>query len=214
MTLTPGCPRCTQAIRAAGERWQCPTHGDVTPLWRPTPVSYDEFAALVVAAAHHPTYLPWPLSPGWRVSDAGVVVDRLDGSGTVLATVTACAGVSELDGSVDVLVVAEEPGTGLGGRVAGLLRDDPGPEVGEGSPSVRVRLGSQAVPLWSVSTSQVGEDLDRSVFAGEAHGRWLWLVLRPASAALLLRDDWILRDVSGMGPPLVELPFAGPTPSW
>ena len=27
-------------------------------------------------------------------------------------------------------------------------------------------------------------------------------------------DDWILRDVSGLGPPLVELPFGGPGPRW
>jgi hypothetical protein len=52
------------------------------------------------------------------------------------------------------------------------------------------------------------------VVAGEAAGRWLWIVMRPASAMLLLRDDWILRDVSGVGPPLVEMPFAGPRPPW
>ena len=45
-------------------------------------------------------------------------------------------------------------------------------------------------------------------------GRWLWIVLRPASAILLLRDEWILRDVSGIGPPLVEMPFGGPSPPW
>ena len=55
-------------------------------------------------------------------------------------------------------------------------------------------------------------EFDRSVFAGEAAGRWLWLVLRPASAMLLLRDDWILRDIAGLGPQLVELPFGGPPP--
>ncbi len=49
---------------------------------------------------------------------------------------------------------------------------------------------------------------------GEAFGRWLWIVVRPASAVLLLRDDWILRDVAPVGPPLIELPFAGPAPPW
>jgi hypothetical protein len=38
--------------------------------------------------------------------------------------------------------------------------------------------------------------------------------MRPASAVLLLRDDWLLRDVSVLGPGLVELPFGGPAPSW
>ena len=79
---------------------------------------------------------------------------------------------------------------------------------------VRVRIASQQVPLWSVSTSGSDAEFDRSVFAGEASGRWLWIVLRPASAMLLLRDDWILRDVSGLGPPLLEMPFGGQRPVW
>jgi hypothetical protein len=65
-----------------------------------------------------------------------------------------------------------------------------------------------------VSTSALGGELDRSVLAGEAHGRWLWIVLRPASAILLLRDDWILRDVSGLGAPLLEMSFGGAAPLW
>ena len=75
-------------------------------------------------------------------------------------------------------------------------------------------MRSQSVPLWPVSTATSDVELDRAVFAGEAGGRWLWVILRPASAMLLLRDEWILRDVSGLGPPLVELPFGGPRPSW
>jgi hypothetical protein len=114
-------------------------------------------------------------------------------------------------------VVSEEPGTGLGARIAGLAadgRDDPGHEVGDGPPTVRVRIGSYPVGLWPVSVSASEGEWDRSVVAGEAEGRWLWLVLRPASAILLLRDDWILRDVSASGPQLVALPFGGPAPSW
>jgi len=110
--------------------------------------------------------------------------------------------------------VAEEAGTGLGARIAGTAHEDPGGEVGDGSPSVRVRIEHQVVPLWPVSTSGVDAEWDRSVVAGEAQGRWLWIVLRPASAMLLLRDDWILRDSSRSGPGLVELPFGGPAPAW
>jgi hypothetical protein len=78
-----------------------------------------------------------------------------------------------------------------------------------------VRIGSTSVPLWAVSTS-IGDvaEVDRTVLAGEAEGRWLWIVLRPASAVLLMRDEWILRDVSGIGPPLVEMPFVGDGPVW
>ncbi len=79
---------------------------------------------------------------------------------------------------------------------------------------MRVRIDRQVVPLWPVSTSAASAEWDRSVVAGEAEGRWLWIVLRPASAMLLLRDDWILRDASQSGPHLVELPFGGPAPAW
>ena len=151
------------------------------------------------------------MSPGWSVTDFGVVTDDARGS---RATVTCVSGTSELDGPVDVFVVAEEAGVGLGARVASIVGDDPGHEIGDGPAMVRVRIASQQVPLWSVSTSGSDAEFDRSVFAGEASGRWLWIVLRPASAMLLLRDDWILRDVSGLGPPLLEMPFGGQRPVW
>ncbi|WP_227465456.1 DUF6758 family protein [Nocardioides dongkuii] len=207
-----GCPRCATPVAPIGEdgTFSCPEHGAVAPLWRPAEAAYDAFAAHLVRAGDFPTYLPWPLSPGWSVTDVAVV----GGPGRARATMTCCSGTSELDGPVDVMVVAEEPGTGLGARVAGTGHPDPGPEVGDGPPTVQVRISSQVVRLWPVSTSRGAGEWDRSVVAGEAGGRWLWLVLRPASAILLLRDDWILRDVSGLGPPLVELPFAGPRPPW
>jgi hypothetical protein len=210
MALSVGCPRCSTPVATAGDSWSCPDHGAVEPLWRPAEASYDTFVEHLGATARFPTYLPWPLSPGWRITDFAAVgtVDR------GRAAMTCVSGTSALDGPVDVLVITEEPGTGLGARIAGTWHDDPGAEVGDGPPSVRVRIDSQTVPLWPVSTSAMTGEWDRSVVAGEASGRWLWLVLRPASAMLLLADDWILRDVSGLGPPLVELPFGGPAPAW
>lgn len=209
--LTPSCPKCPRALAAEGG---CPVHGPVTPLWRAAEPTYDAFAALLAAGVGYPTYLPWPLHPEWRVSDAGVVAADLDGSGEVLASVTACSGTSALDGLVDLLVVSEEPGTGLGSRVAGLDDADPGRAMSGGQPDVHVQIGPRSVALWSVSVAETDGDLDRSVLAGTEAGRWLWLVVRPAPAVLLLRDDWILRDVSDVGPPLVELPFGGPVPPW
>jgi hypothetical protein len=185
-------------------------------LRRPDEASYDGFAEALTIAGEFPTYLPWPMSPGWTVSDFAVAGEDSDTS-RAKGTLTCSSGTSALDGPVDVFVVSEESGTGLGSRCAGTLHLDPGPDIGAGPPTVRVRIGSQSVPLWAVSTvSSVPDDreLDRSVVAGEADGRWLWVVLRPASAILLLRDEWILRDVSGIGPPLVEMPFGGPAPSW
>ncbi len=210
MSLQPECPRCPAPIgRTSGGGWSCPEHGPTPALRRPAESSYGEFVEALAAAGDFPTYLPWPMSPGWSVSDFAVV-----GEGPGRATLTCSSGTSAMDGPVDAFVVSEESGIGLGSRCAGTEHLDPGPEMGVGPPTVRVRIGSQSVPLWPVSTSSSSRELDRSVFAGEAGGRWLWVVLRPASAMLLLRDEWILRDVSGIGPPLVEMPFGGPRPTW
>ncbi len=166
-------------------------------LWRAEEASYDAFVEhLAAARARSRRYLPWPMSPGWSVTDFAAVGDR---PGRATATLTCTSGTSELDGPVDVLVVAEEAGIGLGARCAGTRYDDPGAEIADRPPTARVRIGSQAVNLWDVSTSLSDGEFDRSVLAGEAGGRWLWIVLRPASALLLLRDDWILRDVSDVG---------------
>jgi hypothetical protein len=210
MSLHTECPRCPAPLGTApGGGYLCPEHGPTPALRRPEDASYDGFAEALRAAGDFPTYLPWPMSPGWSVTDFAVV-----GADPARATMTCSSGTSALDGPVDVFVVSEESGVGLGARCAGTPYLDPGPEVGAEPPPVRVRIASQSVPLWSVSTSAAEPELDRSVFAGEAGGCWLWVVLRPASAMLLLRDEWILRDVSGIGPPLVEMPFGGPRPTW
>jgi len=213
MSLVAGCPRCRAAVPLVDGTPRCPVHGLVSrTLWRPeddAEISYDVFVDHLGTAGTFPTYLPWPMSPGWSVTDFAVAADE-----RTWATATCVSGPSELDGPVDVFVVAEEPGTGLGARCAGIASSDPGREVGDGQPTARVRIGSQSVSLWAVSTASSDDRFDRSVFVGEANGRWLWLVLRPASAMLLLRDDWILRDVSSVGPPLVEMPFGGPRPVW
>jgi hypothetical protein len=216
MPLRTECPRCPAPLggpaegRAVAEHgWSCPDHGPTPVLRRPEEASYDGFAEHLATAGEFPTYLPWPMSPGWTVSDFAVV-----GEGPARATMTCSSGTSALDGPVDVFVVSEETGTGLGARCAGTSHVDPGPDVGAGPPMVRVRIGSQPVQLWAVSTAGDDHELDRSVVAGEAGGRWLWVVVRPASAVLLLREAWILRDVSGIGPLLVEVPFGGPSPAW
>jgi hypothetical protein len=187
--------------------WSCPDHGAVPPLWQPDRPAYEGFVDHLGIAGGFPTYLPWPLRPGWMVTDFAVVGDR----GSACATLTQVAGSTELDGPVEMVIVAEEPGTGLGGRCAGTDGDAPG--IGGGRSEARVRVDGQVVALWPVSTitdaTGAGE-WDRSVVVGEAAGRWLWVVMRPASALLLFQDDWLFRDVSGLGPSLVELPFGEP----
>lgn len=211
MRLPPECPRCGVEVAMKGERWDCYAHGEIAPLWRPEVASYDDLADHLRSSPDFPTYLPWPLPLGWSVTDFGVV-------GTVpedaRATLACCSGTSELDGPVDLLIVTEEPGTGLGARCAHLDDWDPARVVADTAPSARVKVEGLGVVLWTVSTSAADELFDRSVFVGEADGRWLWLIFRPASAMLLLQSEWLLQDISDLGPTLLELEFGGPPPRW
>lgn len=224
MPLAASCPRCASPVTGEGADFACTVHGPIDPLWRPEEADYDSFAELVGRIDDIPTYLPWPMSPGWSIADFGCV-----GTGDrVRATVTTTVGTSDLDGEVEVTIVSEDPGIGLGSRCAGTSYDDPGPQISNGPPSIRVRAGGRTVPMWlvedhgegpepdelTVAHLTDGEVLARAVFAGEADGRWLWLVMRPASAALLLHDDWLLADVTGFGPEALEMPFGGPRPTW
>lgn len=173
-------------------------------------MDYASFAELVGLAADLPTYLPWPMSPGWTISDFGCVASE----DRAFATVTTTVGTSDLDGPVEVTLVAEDPGIGLGARCAGTTYADPDIQVRTRQPAVRVRAAGRTVPLWPVDAGPNDDALARSVFAGEADGRWLWVVIRPAAAALLLRDEWLLADVTGFGPQALEMPFGGERPTW
>lgn len=173
------------------------------PFWRPERASYSSLEEHLARTPGFPTYLPWPLAAGWRVADFGAAGEP----GRVRATITELQGVSPADGGVSLTVVAEEPGCGLGARVAGTIHSDPGAEIGARPADARIKVGTSAVPLWTVSTHDASRDLDRSVLAGEADGRWLWLVLRPASALLLLQSPWHFADAGGIGAPLVGLAF-------
>jgi hypothetical protein len=211
MSLTAGCPRCATPVTKKAGVWRCPDHGAVAPLWRSTASSYEQFADHLLRAGDVPTFVPWPLTAGWTITDFGSVARP---GAEALACFITCVGPSDLEGVVEVTVVTEEPGVGLGARCAGIVRTDPGAEIGDGPPPVKVRIDGHPISLWSVSTSEADTAFDRSVFAGEAYGRWLWMVLRPASAALLLRHEWILVDLASLGPALMDLPFGDIPPAW
>lgn len=213
MSWMSACPKCAINLDHEQGLMRCPNHGDVVPLWRPDVASYESFADLVRLAWQIPVYLPWPMSPGWRISDFGVVVDRQDDEARASATFTTTTGISDLDGPVEVTLVIEEPGIGLGTRSAHTSAVDPGGQFDSGPPLVHVRVDGHQVPLWPVDTSH-NSPLSAGVLAGEARGRWLWVIMRPASAVLLLRDEWLLADVTEFGPEAVEMPFGGPRPAW
>ena len=151
----------------------------------------------LLRTAQVPVWLPWPLPPGWLVSGfAGAGDDR---TGT-RATIVALSGPNPLGGPGDLLIVAEEPGTGLGAGLAGLEAVDPGAGFATCLPSAAASFDNHDVSLWVVDSP------DRAVFAGEAKGCWLWLVLWPETAGALLIDPIELRDLRDPWQDL-DLPF-------
>lgn len=211
MTLAAGCPRCSLPVVEDEQGWRCPDHGAIDPLWRPSQARYEALAEHLGHCGQSPTLVPWPLPPGWTITDFGCVAAPGQDARASLAS---CRGLTDPDGLVELTVLSEEPGVGLGARCAGIDHTDPGAEVGHGPPLARVRIDGVSLPLWSVSTSHTGAAFERSVLAGEAHGRWLWLILRPASAALLLGDEWVLADLGSLGPALIDVPFGANPPPW
>jgi hypothetical protein len=203
------CPRCSSALDQRDDGYHCARDGPVPPLWKPAEVGYEAFAEAVKQVDPVPLYLPWPLSPGWTVADFGLVRDV----GAALAAFSTTIGTSDVDGTVELTLVAEDPGVGLGARVAGVLGVDPGQQAGQGPPAMQLRAAGRSVPMWHVAVED-SELFAKAVFAGEAEGRWLWLVIRPASAALLLPEGWLLQDMTELGPEALDLPFGGPRPRW
>ena len=73
MTLAPGCPRCASPVSEDAAGWHCLDHGRIVPLWRPATPGYESFAEYLARAKSMPSLLPWPLTPGWSVTDFGCV---------------------------------------------------------------------------------------------------------------------------------------------
>jgi len=148
-----------------------------------------------------PLWTPWPLPSGWQLAGHGYVGGLTTARGTVLA----CRGPHPLSIEADVadmLVIAEEPDTGLGSALAGLDSADPGPDVGRGAPHVQATISGHPAPLWWVSRAAP----DRAVYAGEAAGCWLWVVLHPETAGALLVEELKLADVGELGHEVELLP--------
>lgn len=212
MGLAVSCPRCGGLVKPPGlthSEWLCHTCGAVSPMYTPRRVNAEVMGAVVRRAAESemPVWCPWPLPVGWVVSGvAWVGDDRRD----VVATVLACTGPAPLGaGPADVVLVAEEPGTGLGARIAGFAGPDPGRLLTEAvaaqEPHAKVKAAGRPAPLWSVPVPE-----DRSAYAGEAMGRWLFAVSWPAQAGYLLAELSVLHDLCEWLP--AELVYGAPTP--
>lgn len=191
--------------------WRCDRCGPVPPWHVAEHISADIMQTAAKVAASGPRPIPlwclWPLLPGWTVTGVGWVGDDRQG---VRATALACSGPAPLaQGPADVLLVAEEPGVGLGTRFAGIDGVDPGPHLAQAlettAAHAKVKAAGWPTALWSIATST-----DRSAYVGEAKGLWLYAIAWPASAGYLLAEDVVLHDLTEWLPP--ELVYGAPSP--
>ena len=63
------------------------------------------------------------------------------------------------------------------------------------------------MPLWSVEGAN-----DRAVYAGEAAGRWLWVIVHPAEASAIVVQPLTLVDARLLGAELTVLPVGELSP--
>jgi hypothetical protein len=198
MSVTWTCPRCGGDAQPPGlwsDSWTCRVHGDIVPLHPPVVGGTEAFHQLC-SRSQAPLWLPWPLPAGWLVSGLQVAGDEHTGP---VATVVACSGPNPLPTgmfrgdraqprSADLLLVAEPPGTGLGARLAGKDDIDPGTTVGDGSAQLKLTVSGHDTPLWLIP------ETDGAVFVGEADALWLWALVWPERAGVVLLEQFELRD--------------------
>jgi len=201
----PVCVRCRGPLRtpdSAGD-WRCPFHGAVEPLQPAIPAEPYHLHD-TASSAGVPMWLPWPMPAGWSVSG----VRRTGGTGPARGVALALSGPGVAARQVELVVVAEEPGVGLGASYAGLDTTDPGPELAQLPRDTRVVAGGHLTALWSLPV------LDREVYVGEAGGLWLWLVAWPIGEWMVVHDDLHLVDAREPGHRalLAELPVGALSP--
>lgn len=161
-------------------------HGPVAP-YTVIPRPGAEALTHLLSLAKVPVWLPHPPPTGWVVSGFAHAGDEREGA---RAAATCLTGPSPLGGAAELVLIAEEPGLGLGARHAGLPGPDPGAGFGQGPPDAKVDAAGHPTALWSLPTTE-----DCAVFVGEAKGLWLWSLVWPATAGVLLYDSLELSDL-------------------
>lgn len=182
--------------------WRCDRHGVVRPLHVSAHPGPD---ALAVACrrAEVPVWAPRPPPDGWLLTGVAHAGDERTGA---RATAIACSGPAPLGGLAEMVLVAEEPGVGLGARLAGLDGPDAG-DVASRAADAEVRAAGHETPLWTVGTAPP----DRCAYVGEALGFWLWAVMWPADAGYLLAEHVVLADLREL-PSVGGYAFGAPSP--
>lgn len=164
--------------------WVCEHHGEVAPLRVIAPLG-ERTVETVARRSRVPVCQLSPAPVAWTLGGIAVAGDDRATTGVALGW----SGPSPLGGPADLVLVAEEPGVGLGARYAGLPHVDAG-ECVIGLPSDHVEVGGHPVALWECADAPA----DRTVLVGEADGGWLWLVLWPPDADALLAERLALAD--------------------
>ncbi len=180
--------------------WVCSRHGAVTPYSAPGRPGADALRQ-VSGRAGVPVWAPLPLLPAWTFTGVATAGDERSGA---RATATAFGGPCPLGGPADLVLVAEEPGVGLGGRIAGTGALDPG--TCSGAPEAKLLAAGHPTPLWRCPSAP-----DRVAFAGEALGVWLWAVLWPPASELLLLEHVELHDLRAEEHAHLDLPTGART---
>ena len=147
--------------------------------------------------------MPHGLHPGWTIGGFASAGDDREGD---RAVVTCLTGPSPLGGAAEMFLVSEEPGVGLGARHAGLPGPDPGDGFGSGPPDAKLEAAGHPTALWSLPAAH-----DCAAFVGEAKGLWLWVLIWPAAAGVLMYDAVDLADLRD-GYVEAELAFGAVSP--
>ncbi len=200
------CPRCRAALQPPGlwtSSYTCPVHGEVLPAL-PVVAPTNALLRSVAEQARVPLWVPWPLPTGWVVTGVRGVGDQRTGH---RATVLACSGPAPMGGAGEILLIAEEPGIGFGAQFAGLEGTDPGVEMLNSAPTVKVPVAGHPTGLWMLDTA-----MDRAVYVGESQGVWLWLVLQPFDTGLMVINALSLCDARAMPADLDVLPIGALCP--
>ena len=161
---------------------------------RPVGQPSGELLASLAGSAAVPVWLPWPLPRGWLLTGIAAAGDERTGA---RAVAVACSGPAPTGGPGELLLIAEEPGVGLGARYGGLRGPDPGAVPDDRPADARLHAAGHPTAVWALDS--LTDPGDRAVYVGEALGCWMWVVLWPESTGFLLIDDLRLTDLRGVG---------------
>ena len=125
--------------------WRCDLHGEIAPL---APARLPSRDGLRARQPHHRAGLAALAAAGGL---AGQRVHRGGDERTgARASAVALSGPNPLGGPADLLIIAEEPGVGLGAGLAGLPGPDPGDGFARRAPHATVKVANHEAPLWVV----------------------------------------------------------------